>query len=716
MIFALLYLVTGLSLIAGRVLFETILVTHNYELRQGIILNKKVPMKFNVFQIICFLALFGFFSPVEYLEAASPSYVPAPLRNHSLMFKMSVGDSQQINLDNTIKKRFVVKKQLPVEQQFHVKKQLSARKKLSPKQQFIINKQLSAKEQNFVKKEPSISTKPELPRTLYRKKIWKVKGERYDIPVHYNSKVKRIIRRLTTAKRKQIITGMRRSGKYLPMITKMLIEEGMPLDLVYVVPAESNFNIISRSHKSAVGLWQFIASTGRIYGLKINRWIDERRDPVLSTKAAITYLKHLYGIFGDWELAMAAYNTGEGRVLRAIKRAKRKGMKHNFSSLRLPRETRGYVPAIMAMAIIYKNPERYGLGHVRPMEAMDETKVSLPVSFSLEEVAQRSKMSFSMLREKNPALFLGLPPMKQQRYSFYIPRRFQSNLIASLQQNPEPSRKWSLSYNALLGNSSYVTSALEKFGAPIYFRVRSGDNLWDLAKKHKTSIQRLARWNKLNSKSILRVNRRMKTYVPTWRVFKEVAGTNLSSSPRLIAQRIRVPKGGSLSVIAKRYRTSVKKLMKWNRLRDPNALRVGQRLVIGYRKVSNAKLPSAANIIRVPRNATLSHLALRYKTTVKKLMSWNGLTNSKQLRAGMRFFVKAPAKGRKKLKKIIAAKTSLNNTPKLRHRIIRVRNGDTLWGIARFYQTTVKELVVLNELKSASRLRLNQKLIVPFRS
>ena len=156
--------------------------------------------------------------------------------------------------------------------------------------------------------------------------------------------------------------------------------------------------------------------------------------------------------------------------------------------------------------------------------------------------------------------------------------------------------------------------------------------------------------------------------------------------------------------------------MKWNRLRDPNALRVGQRLVIGYRKVSNAKLPSAANIIRVPRNATLSHLALRYKTTVKKLMSWNGLTNSKQLRTGMRFYVKAPAKGHKKSPKIIVAKTSSNKAPKVRHRIIRVRNGDTLWRIARFYQTTVKELVVLNELKSASRLRLNQKLIVPFRS
>ena len=163
---------------------------------------------------------------------------------------------------------------------------------------------------------------------------------------------------------------------------------------------------------------------------------------------------------------------------------------------------------------------------------------------------------------------------------------------------------------------------LEKFGAPIYFRIQNGDNLWDLARKHKTSIRRLARWNNLNSKSVLRVNRRLKTYVPTWRVFKEVAGTFSNAGPRLIAQRIRVPKGGSLSVIAQRYRTTVKKLIRWNKLSSPNAIRAGQRLVIGYRKISNGNLPSAANVIRVPRNTTLSHLALRYKTTVKKLMSW----------------------------------------------------------------------------------------------
>ena len=626
-------------------------------------------MNHKVLQIIisCFVAFLSTIAFVTSIEAASPSYQPAPLRNQALMFETSGSGIQKIKLDAPLKKRTSAKKQL-------------------------------------------------LSKTLYRNKFWKVEGEQYDIPLRYTSKVKRIIRRLSSKKRKQMITGIRRSGKYIPMITRMLREEGMPLDLVYMVPAESNFNVLSRSNKSAVGLWQFIASTGRIYGLKINRWIDERRDPVLSTKAAITYLKHLYGLFGDWELAMAAYNTGEGRVKRAIRLAKRKGRKQNFSSLRLPSETRSYVPAIMAMAVIYKNKQRYGFGHVRPDEPMDETKARLSVAFSLEEVARRARMSFRLLRENNPALFLGVPPMTQTRYSFYVPQRFHRTLISSLEQNPEPSKKWGLSYNALLGNSVRVTRMLEKFGAPIYFRIQNGDNLWDLARKHKTSIRRLARWNNLNSKSVLRVNRRLKTYVPTWRVFKEVAGTFSNAGPRLIAQRIRVPKGGSLSVIAQRYRTTVKKLIRWNKLSSPNAIRAGQRLVIGYRKISNGNLPSAANVIRVPRNTTLSHLALRYKTTVKKLMSWNGLNNSKQLRTGMRFYVKAPAKGRRKPQKTIVVKTSSNNAPKVRHRIIRVRNGDTLWRIARFYQTTVKVLVALNELKSASHLRLNQKLIVPFRS
>jgi membrane-bound lytic murein transglycosylase D len=624
-------------------------------------------MKTKAMHIRSILTLLLLSSFVMQVEAASPDFQPAPLRNQEMLLEASRSGIQEVKL--------------------------VARSKTQSQK---INTPLK--------------------RTLFRNKFWKVEGKTFDIPVRYNSKVKRIIRRLTTKKRKQLIKGLRRSGKYMPMMVKMLREAGMPLDLVYMVPAESNFNVRARSNKSAVGLWQFIASTGRIYGLKINRWIDERRDPVLSTKAAITYLKHLYGLFGDWELAMAAYNTGEGRVKRAIKLAKRKGQKQNYSSLRLPRETRNYVPAIMALSVIYKNYERYGLGHVQKMRPMDETKGSLSVAFSLEEVARRSKMSFRTLRDMNPALYLGVPPMTQKSYSFYIPQLHHKALLASMEQNPKPSKQWGRSYNTLLGNSSRVTRILEKYGAPVYFRVKYGDNLWDLARKHKTSVRRLARWNRLNSKSVLRVNQRLKTFVPTWRVFQEVASNYSYSSPKLIAQRIRVPRGGTLSEIARKYRTSVRKLMRWNKLKSPNSVRAGQKLVVGYRNASKVKSSGKAGVIRVPKNTTLSHLALRYKTSVKNLMRWNGLTSSRQLRAGMRFYVKPPSKAVRNSGKTVLAKNISRKVIKGKHRVIRVRNGDTLWGIAKMYRTTVKKLVALNELKSSSHLRPNQKLIVPYRS
>ena len=143
-------------------------------------------------------------------------------------------------------------------------------------------------------------------------------------------------------------------------------------------------------------------------------------------------------------------------------------------------------------------------------------------------------MSFKLLREKNPALFLGLAPMTQKEYSFYIPKNFYQNLMVSLKNNSKPSKKWSIYYNRLISNSSFATRILEKYGVPIYFKVQKGDNLWDLSRKHKTSISRLSKWNKLNSKSILRVNERLKTYVPTWRVFKEIGRKSSFSNSKLI--------------------------------------------------------------------------------------------------------------------------------------------------------------------------------------
>ena len=595
-----------------------------------------------------------------------------------------------------------------------------------------------------------------VPKSPYRKQVWWYSGIAYDIPVIKHPKVDRAVRKLIVNRRKETIEGIKRSGRYLTMIRRLLQDEKLPLDLVYMVAQESNFNVRARSRMNAVGLWQFIGSTGRNYGLKINRWIDERRDPILSTKAALRYLKHLYGVYEDWSLAMAAYNSGEKRVNDAIKKAKRRGLRPTFWKLDLPRETENYVPSVMAQAIIYNQRERYRLGGVWAANPMEEARVRLPVSFSLEEVASRAKVSFTDLRELNASLYRGFPPMNQEQYTLYLPSTNHSLLLDSLKLRPEPSRTWKKTYTQFVEDSATMTSILEKHGATVFFRIKRGDNLWDLAKKHGTSVGRLKRWNDLNSNTVLRVNQRLKLYVPTWRVFREIAKLPpRKQKSRLVARKIRVPRGTTLSLLARRYKTSVHKLKRWNRLRSAHSIKTGQRLIVGYRRLpSDTTVQRSYNKIKVPRNATLSQLAERYRTSVKQLMRWNGLSDARSLRAGQKLIVgyKIPTgmkqkktgsirvprnstlshlalkyrttvkqlmrwngmKDAKDLRagmKLIVSEAGIRKTAS--HQVIKVRSGDTLSKIAERYGTSVKKLVALNDLRSKHLLRLNQRLRIP---
>ncbi|MDH5752726.1 MAG: lytic transglycosylase domain-containing protein, partial [Deltaproteobacteria bacterium] len=179
--------------------------------------------------------------------------------------------------------------------------------------------------------------------------------------------------RFLLEKRPDIITqGFQRSGRYLPMIRSIFRQEGLPLELSYLAAVESNFHPLARSSQNAMGLWQLMSSTARRFGLTVNApWYDERLDPELSTRAAARLLKYLHDKYGSWELALAAYNAGEGRVNRAIRTARANGMATDYWSLPLPRETRGFVPTFLAMAEIHGNPEMYGLtGHLveKPLE------------------------------------------------------------------------------------------------------------------------------------------------------------------------------------------------------------------------------------------------------------------------------------------------------------------------------------------------------------
>ena len=594
------------------------------------------------------------------------------------------------------------------------------------------------------------------PKTVYRKKLWWFNGIAYDIPVIKHALVDRALRKLIVNKRSQSITGIKRSGRYIPMIRRMLKEEGLPLDLVYMVAQESNFNEMARSRMNAVGLWQFIATSGRRFGLSINRWIDERRDPMLSTQAAIRYLKHLYGIFENWPLAMAAYNCGERRVQEAMNTAREKGLRPHFWNLKLPKETEHYVPSIMAQAILYNQRERFRFSHLKTAKPMDETRVQLPVAFSIEEVARRAKTSFQGLLKLNSALYRGFPPMNEEHYTLYLPKTSHAVLLGSLERNPQPERTWDRNYTQLVKDSPHMTRVLEHYGAPVYFRVKRGDNLWDLAKKHRTSVARLKRWNKLKSNPVLRVNQRLKLYVPTWQVFREIAKLPaIKKTSKLIAKRVRVNRGATLSLLAERHKTSVSKLLRWNKLRSAKSLRAGQKLIVGYRRVpADATIQRSYKWIKVSRHATLSHLAMRHRTSVHQLMRWNGLRSAKSLKAGQNLIVGYSNKvfrpissvrsifvkknttlshlsirykssvsqlmrwnGLKKATdlragmKLIVSKPS--NFKDSTHHVIRVRSGDTLSKIAHRYRTSVQTLVALNDLKSKNLLRLNQRLLVP---
>src|SRR6185295_524807 len=181
-----------------------------------------------------------------------------------------------------------------------------------------------------------------------------------DIEPQYNADVYKWIEFFTGNGRSVFERWLKRSGQYMGLFRAVLKKEGLPEDLVHLVFVESGFNVQARSVSAAVGPWQFLRSTGRLFGLTVNQWVDERKDPEKSTVAAARYLKHLYAIFGDWPLALASYNCGEGKILRAIKE---QGTT-NYWDLRLPRQTEEYVPKFMAVLAISREPQKYGFDAV----------------------------------------------------------------------------------------------------------------------------------------------------------------------------------------------------------------------------------------------------------------------------------------------------------------------------------------------------------------
>ncbi|HKP75438.1 MAG TPA: lytic transglycosylase domain-containing protein, partial [Longimicrobiaceae bacterium] len=249
---------------------------------------------------------------------------------------------------------------------------------------------------------------------------------RWDIPVVRNDAVEHFVEIFSGRRNEVMADYLKRSGRYEGMIRGKLRKAGMPEDLVYLSMIESGFNPNARSHANAVGLWQFMAPTARGYGLRVDGYVDERRDPERSTDAALRYLRDLHDQLGSWYLAAAAYNGGDGRVSRALRAETgfaRGRSEADFWRIRhrLPRETREYVPLMLAAALVGKEPEKYGLGNVERWMPLEADTVSVPGGTPLDVVAEAAGVSEREVLRLNSHLVRKATPPGKRSFPVRIP-------------------------------------------------------------------------------------------------------------------------------------------------------------------------------------------------------------------------------------------------------------------------------------------------------
>jgi membrane-bound lytic murein transglycosylase D len=451
-----------------------------------------------------------------------------------------------------------------------------------------------------------------------------------DLPIVVNEQVLALIEAYQTTFREPYQAGIRRSGRYLAMMRRVFEEEGLPQDLAYMAQVESTFKVTAYSRARARGLWQFIASTGRIYGLRSSHWLDERSDPEKATRAAARHLHDLYRRLGDWYLAMAAYNAGEGKISRVMRTLKTRDFWRMSKSRLLRRETRNYVPAILASILIFKDPKRYGFEVEVDPELRYET-AAVDSATELRVIAECAGVSVDEVAALNPELRRQITPPDEPTYTVKLPAGTSERFAQVFAQVPREQR---LTYTE--------------------HRVRQGESLANIATRYRTSVGAIQQANGIRDRH--RISAGQVLTIPVG------AAGEVYSAPRdddgepsaghERGERVvhRVRRGETLYHIARLYHTTVDSIRRWNSLGSSSLLRPGRRLVVYYRTrfgqepQQTAQPPSrngpppvgdgGAVLHRVQRGETLYAIARRYQITVESLCQWNNLSISDVLRPG----------------------------------------------------------------------------------
>ena len=302
-----------------------------------------------------------------------------------------------------------------------------------------------------------------------------------------NNKVAQHLLEFHLNQRRLFAKWLEHSGRYLPLMKDILREHGLPEDLVYVAMIESGLDTRALSPANASGPWQFVRGTGLKYGLKINSWIDERRDPLKSTEAAAKYFRDLYTLFGCWVLAVASYNAGEGTVLSAIERADSWDYWTLAKNNQLPAETREFVPKFMAATIIGKEYEEFGFKDLNFLPPLRLEYLKVKGGTPLKLVAKCSGASYEEIKRLNPELNKGITPPNLRTYRLKIPYGLKNTFL----------RNWN-KWNDRL--------PIVEDGDALYHRVKKGDTLWGLGRRYKVSLKELQRLNRLKGSSYLKLD------------------------------------------------------------------------------------------------------------------------------------------------------------------------------------------------------------------